>query len=108
MAKLIGNVYVGGEWYGPDYGNADAVPDDVAAEITNPGAWEGGEVPESGPKPLDKRTVKELRDMAAEAGIEVPEGAKKADLVALLEAAQAPGDGGADGGTPPDGSDSGD
>lgn len=40
-ARLATRVQVGGKWYGPD----DAVPDDVAAQITNPRAWEGGQTP---------------------------------------------------------------
>lgn len=39
--RLAGRVAVGGQWYGPD----DDVPDDVARRITNPKAWEGGELP---------------------------------------------------------------
>ncbi len=41
-ARLAGRVSVGGNWYGPD----TPVPDDVARLITNPKAWEGGEVPD--------------------------------------------------------------
>jgi hypothetical protein len=44
--RLIVNVFVddlpqshSGTWWGPDYGNADQVPTDVAARITNPAAW---------------------------------------------------------------------
>lgn len=47
--KLTSNVYVGGKWYGPSYGNADQVPADVAEQITNPGAWESGESPAGEP-----------------------------------------------------------
>ena len=34
-------------------------------------------------EPIDHKTVAELREMLVDAGMEVPEGAKKADLVAL-------------------------
>jgi hypothetical protein len=41
MARLVRGVWVGGQHYG-----ADRQPDDdVARQITNPAAWEGGEVP---------------------------------------------------------------
>lgn len=40
-ARLASRVQVDGKWYGPN----DAVPDDVAARITNPRAWEGGKAP---------------------------------------------------------------
>lgn len=43
MARLVKNVCVDRVWYGPAYGNADQVPDDVAAQITNLAAWEGEE-----------------------------------------------------------------
>lgn len=36
-------------------------------------------------KPLAERTVEELRALAADRGIEVPAGARKAEIVALLE-----------------------
>lgn len=39
MGKLVKNVHVGGAWYGPAYGNIDP-PADVAAQITNPSAWD--------------------------------------------------------------------
>lgn len=36
---LKSNVAVNNRWYGPAHGNADAVPADVAEQITNPAAW---------------------------------------------------------------------
>lgn len=38
--RLTGNVQVGGEWFGPDYGNADQVPSEVAEKIGDH-LWEG-------------------------------------------------------------------
>lgn len=38
------------------------------------------------PKPSDGLTVAELKEALEAAGIEIPEGAKKADLAALLDA----------------------
>ena len=35
-------------------------------------------------KPFAKRTVKELLELAAERGISIPEGAKKDDILGLL------------------------
>jgi hypothetical protein len=40
-ARLATRVAIAGKWYGPD----DPVPDDVAVQITNPKAWEGGKPP---------------------------------------------------------------
>jgi hypothetical protein len=40
-ARLVGRVNVGGKWYGP----YDPIPDDVAAQITNPKVWDGGTLP---------------------------------------------------------------
>lgn len=40
-ARLARRVTVGGAWYGPD----DPIPDEVAAKVRNPKAWEGGELP---------------------------------------------------------------
>jgi hypothetical protein len=40
-AKLAGPVTVGGK----TYGTKDFIPDEVAAKIKNPKAWEGGKVP---------------------------------------------------------------
>jgi len=46
MGKLVANVHVDGAgWFGPDYGNADDVPADVASGIVNPDAWEDGKLP---------------------------------------------------------------
>lgn len=44
MAKLIRNVavQVDGDtvWFGPAYGNAEAVPDGVVAQLSNPAVWD--------------------------------------------------------------------
>lgn len=50
MATLIRNVFVNGQGWGPGHGNADQVPDDVAAQITNPTAWDQTK-PEQADKP---------------------------------------------------------
>lgn len=50
-AKLRATVYVAGRAYGPD----DHVPDDVAAQIKNPKAWEGDQLPGQA-KAKDDRT----------------------------------------------------
>lgn len=41
MGKLVRNVFVDGAWWGPAYGNADDVPDDVAEQITGASCWAG-------------------------------------------------------------------
>ncbi len=40
MAKLIANVWIDGQWYGPAHGNASDVPVDVAEQVTNPACWD--------------------------------------------------------------------
>ena len=52
MATLIANAWIDGEGYGPGFGNADAVPADVAAKI-DADAWLDGP-----PKPPAKRASK--------------------------------------------------
>ena len=37
--RLVANVALGGKWYGPSYPDA-IVTDEIAAQITNPDAWE--------------------------------------------------------------------
>lgn len=44
MAKLVRTVRIGGQAYGPAHGSAEP-PEEVARQITNPLAWENGEVP---------------------------------------------------------------
>ncbi|WP_435170819.1 HeH/LEM domain-containing protein [Falsirhodobacter sp. 1013] len=48
------------------------------------GAGEGGEPVLNGPD-LDKLTVEELKAMLTDKGVTIPEGAKKADLIALAK-----------------------
>lgn len=50
MARLARNVHAADAWWGPDYGNADQVPEHVAVLITNPDAWdlEAGTPPSDG------------------------------------------------------------
>ncbi len=54
-ARLSGNVTVGGKTWRPD----DPLPDDVAAQIRNPKAWEGGTLPDlsGGPASKDAETA---------------------------------------------------
>lgn len=49
MRRLVRNVYDGRTGYGPAFGNADSVPEDVAARITEPSAWEGDQAPHTQP-----------------------------------------------------------
>lgn len=46
------------------------------------------EFKEDAAKPISKMTVEELTAALTEKGVEIPEGAKKADLVALMEGAK--------------------
>lgn len=50
--KLAVNVFVDGNWYGPD-GEQD-VPADVAKQITNDDAWEQQPAASSKSTPVDK------------------------------------------------------
>lgn len=75
-ARLAGRVNVAGRWYGP----YDPIPDDVAAQITNPKAWEGGKLPGGyGEREITAGTVttEQLAD-AAKASVE----AADADMAA--------------------------
>jgi hypothetical protein len=99
-ARLAGNVYVDGQAYGPN----DVVPDDVAARITNPKAWEGGKLPavadgaaastDGGgdvlaPPRSGAGSAKGAWAAFAEAnGVDVPEGASREDIIAACERAQ--------------------
>lgn len=100
MATLVKNVYVDGRWYGPAYGNADQVPEDVAVKIANPKAWgEEGEASPAGesataqeqPGDAPSRPAKSdpkaaWVDFAVSQGVDraEAEGSSKADLVAAF------------------------
>lgn len=56
-------------------------PDLIPFDDPEPVAAPGG-----GDKPLSKFTKDELLEMAKEAGIAVPDGAKKAEIIDLIEA----------------------
>ncbi len=99
MSKLIRNVVIDGRGFGPGYGNADDVPADVAARITNPAAGDtppkahdsdvsapvapaepppAPTVPEPEPEPqgvpvdiLDGLDVDDLRSVADDEGVKV-------------------------------------
>lgn len=56
------------------------------AELERAGALPAGPEGEAqADVPLSKRTVAELRELADELGVEIPEGAKKAEIVAAIE-----------------------
>jgi hypothetical protein len=61
MATLVANVVIDDEWYGPDYGNVDKVPADVARKISNPDAWEGGEAPADAEVDTDPKSATRRR-----------------------------------------------
>jgi hypothetical protein len=112
MAKLIANVHVGEidgvdndtqGWYGPEYGNAENVPTEVARRIPNPKAWEDGEAPDlpdedqgtdPGPQVVQNDepprsgagSGKEAwRSHAEGLGIDVPDDASRDDIIALVD-----------------------
>jgi hypothetical protein len=89
MAKLNTHVNVDGTWYGP----GSEVPDEVAAQITNPKAWDGDSpAPAEGEGKRDGAEVKEpprggpgssadaWRTFMVAKGYEVPEGASAKDM----------------------------
>jgi hypothetical protein len=91
MRKLATNVVVDEVWYGPDYGNADRVPEDVAARIGDH-AWEpdapaAAEASEPEVKPLDKRTKGELIDLAEAQDPPIDSSGTKNDILERLQAA---------------------
>jgi hypothetical protein len=66
-------------------------PAEVAKAITNPDAWEGGEVPqvaagEEPPRSGRGSGVDEWRVYAETLGVDVPEDAGRDDIVALVDA----------------------
>lgn len=81
------------------FGPTDDLPDWAAAQITNPGAWEGGEVPVSGapertpgvPPRGGAGSGKEAwAAYAASKDVQVPPDATRDDIVVALEAAGFP------------------
>lgn len=72
--RLAKNVKVCGKWYGPAHGNAGRVPDDVAAQITNPKAWEPEPEPKEEPEP--KRAPGRGRQKASDGSGGEPKGAQ--------------------------------
>lgn len=106
MSRLIARVILDGVFVGPG-----EVPPEVAALITNPAAWEGGQVPAMqsapdspapevpepdgpGAPPMDPppkagrgSSVEAWAAYAAANGVEVPADAKRDDIVAALAAA---------------------
>lgn len=77
MSKLVANVLVDGEGYGPAYGNESKVPADVVRRITNPAAWD--KVPAAAKPAEPPGDFGWLNQEAAQ-------GAARADLLAGLAA----------------------
>jgi len=97
--KLVAYVHVNGSVYGP----GDKVPADVAAQIVNPKAWEGGDAPDAGEsesgdyESLTKAQLAEEIERRNEgrddeAKVSPSGSSNKADLVAALVADDAAGD----------------
>ena len=59
-----------------------ALPGYVTRDVAEPADPEDEP---AGGEPLGKMTVAQLREVADERGIEIPKGAKKADIISLLE-----------------------
>lgn len=74
---------------GTVYEAGDTIPLTEAkdyAPLLECGAIEGGA--EAGEKPLSALTVAQLTEIATTEGVEIAQGAKKADIVAAIEAAR--------------------
>lgn len=98
MARVLAtNVVVDEKWYGPAYGNADSVPDDVAARIGDH-AWtdhtdhtdvdsstdeEPSPDAEPGPRALADLSKAELVEEAERRGVDTS--GTKAELLTRLE-----------------------
>lgn len=63
MAKLARGVWVAGQHYGPD----SVLSDDVARQITNPLAWENGEVPFPAEEPAGDSSAPDTAPAPSEA-----------------------------------------
>ena len=99
MRRLIRNVFVGGSWYGPAYGNADRVPAEVAEQIGGL-AWEAQAAPEVIPAAVPGQAPPRAgrgsgRDAwaayAASRGVDVPGDASREDIIAAVDAADSKG-----------------
>lgn len=93
MSKLISNVFVENEWYGPAYGNTDRVPSDIAAKIPNPKAWENGALPDGPiftdvepPRAGRKSGEAAWRAYAERLGIELPDDVNRDEIITLVDA----------------------
>jgi hypothetical protein len=71
MRKLTANVHVDGTWWGPDYGNADQVPDEVAEQITADVWTDETETPAAESKPeAEPETFEEFEEWLARADVD--------------------------------------
>lgn len=98
MGRLIRNVFVGGSWYGPAYGNADSVPAEVAEQIGDL-AWDTQAAPEVIPAVVPGQAPPRAgrgsgRDAwaayAASLGVEVPGDATREDIIAAVDKKETP------------------
>lgn len=78
--KNTGNEYTVGVLYPEDIDKVEVLTDVEAA--TSDGRWVPPVYPE--PKPVEDLSVPELRELAQKSGVDVPAGAKKADLLAAV------------------------
>lgn len=66
--QLVANVAVDGEWWGPDHGNVDRVPADVAESILNPAAWGDMEPDEDSDTEADQKPQEQPGGASEQAG----------------------------------------
>lgn len=94
--RLIVNVHAGNAWWGPAYGNAGQVPDEVAALIGDH-AWDSpAPVAEEAP-PADEEPSRAGRKSSRDAwaahadkiGVTYPDGASRDDIIAAVDEAKA-------------------
>jgi hypothetical protein len=88
VAKLVSNVQIAGVLYGPDGEQPDR---EVSKQITNPNAWEGGELPDFEDShdypegdPSKDWTAKQLQSWAVAHTVDVGGAKSKGDLLKAL------------------------
>lgn len=87
MRKLAGYVHVHDELGNSRvYGPGDDVPADVAKRITNPAAWESDDQEDG--EPSESWTLPELKAYAGQREIDLGDATKKADILAVIQAAE--------------------
>lgn len=88
MAKLTRNVHVPDHgWFGPAHDNAENVPDEVAALITNPVAWDEAPIRADAPPQPEPDSAGDLSELiGASLRTEADEAQTALQVLTLLDA----------------------